>query len=125
MDGSCQAECPQNLVSACSCPGAPAIQGNLYPCHGGETVDIPNFNASNMEAQTMQACANKIGVPDTVPAWNPNPSSIMWGECPTPDYGPLTYHEPAFIALYTFYGSCLVSLIGWTLYKRFREKVVL
>ncbi|KAI7860460.1 hypothetical protein BDC45DRAFT_474316 [Circinella umbellata] len=124
VDGSCQTECSQNLVSACSCPGAPAIQGHLYPCHGGETVDIPNFNASNMEAQTMQACANKIGVPDTVPAWNPNPSSIMWGECPTPDYGPLTYHEPAFIALYTFYGSCLVSLIGWTLYKRFREKVI-
>ncbi|RCI03520.1 hypothetical protein CU098_010396, partial [Rhizopus stolonifer] len=56
--------------------------------------------------------------------WNPNPASVMWGSCPTPDYGELTFAEPVFIALYVFYGSCVFFLVAWTLYKKLREKVI-
>jgi hypothetical protein len=48
----------------------------------------------------------------------------MWGTCPTPDYGELTFTEPVFIALYVFYGSCVFFLSAWTVYKYLREKVI-
>ncbi|KAI8144486.1 hypothetical protein BJV82DRAFT_712442 [Fennellomyces sp. T-0311] len=124
VDGTCRSECTPDIVSLCSCPGAPALQGSVYPCHEGETTDIPNFNSSELEEQTQTACANAIGASAAIPGWMPNPQSMMWGECPTPDYGELNFHEPVFIALYAFYGSCILSWVGWTLYKRFREKII-
>lgn len=122
VDGSCRSTCPPNLVSSCSCPGAPSLHGNIYPCQNTQTVDIPNFDASQKDTQTIQTCSSNMGL-SGVTEWVPNPYQIMWGNCPTPDYGTLNFHEPVFIALYVFYGSCVASLVGWTIYKRLREKV--
>ncbi|CAO3694382.1 unnamed protein product [Rhizopus microsporus] len=36
----------------------------------------------------------------------------MWHECPTPDYGQLTFSESVFIALYVFYGACFFTIIS-------------
>lgn len=47
----------------------------------------------------------------------------MWGDCPAADWGALNYHEPVFIALYVFYGSCVGFLLIWIAYKNIREKV--
>ncbi|KAJ8661683.1 hypothetical protein O0I10_002490 [Lichtheimia ornata] len=124
VDGSCRSSCPSDLQSKCSCPGAPVITVPIYACEEGSRADIHNFVASNKSAQRAEACAIEIGVPTSVSAWDgANPPDMMWGECPTPDYGPLNFHEPAFIALYVFYGSCVAMFILWTLYKRLREKV--
>lgn len=124
VDGQCRASCPADLTSACSCPGAPEIQVPVYACKKGQRVDIPNFVATNKSEQSAEACALDLGISPSTPAWDgANPADVMWGECPTPDYGELNFHEPAFIALYAFYGSCVAMLIFWVLYKRTREKV--
>lgn len=124
VDGECRASCPAGLTSACACPGAPEIQVPVYACLKGQRVDIPNFVATNKSEQSAEACAIDLGVSTSTPAWDgANPADVMWGECPTPDYGELNFHEPVFIALYAFYGSCAAMLIFWVLYKRIREKV--
>ncbi|CDS13844.1 hypothetical protein LRAMOSA06018 [Lichtheimia ramosa] len=124
VDGQCRASCPADLTSACSCPGAPEIQVPVYACKKGQRVDIPNFVATNKSEQSAEACALDLGISPSTPAWDgANPADVMWGECPTPDYGELNFHEPAFIALYAFYGSCVAMLIFWVLYKRTREKI--
>lgn len=111
------------MQSACACPGAPEITVPVYACKEVR-ADIPNFVATNKSAQSAEACALEIGLSPSIPNWDgANPPDMMWGECPTPDYGELNFHEPAFIALYVFYGSCAAMLILWTLYKRMREKV--
>lgn len=125
VDGSCRSSCPSDLKSKCSCPGAPEITVPIYACKEGSRADIHNFVASNKSAQRAEACAIEIGVPTSVSNWDgANPPDMMWGECPTPDYGELNFHEPVFIALYVFYGSCVAMFVLWTLYKRLREKVV-
>lgn len=48
----------------------------------------------------------------------------MWGQCPTPNYGDLTFTEPVFLALYVFYGSCVFFLVTWAIYKSMREKLI-
>ncbi|KAI7883302.1 hypothetical protein K492DRAFT_185103 [Lichtheimia hyalospora FSU 10163] len=124
VDGTCRSSCPSDLKSQCSCPGAPEITVPIYACKEGSRADIHNFVATNKSAQRAEACAIEIGVPTSISAWDgANPPDMMWGECPTPDYGELNFHEPAFIALYVFYGSCVAMFILWTLYKRLREKV--
>lgn len=124
VDGTCRSSCPANLQSGCACPGAPSLSGSVYPCKDGERADIPNFVATNKSAHSAEACAAKLGLPASIPAWSADAEyPIMWGECPTPDYGELTFTEPVFIALYVFYGSCVAMLVLWTLYKRTREKV--
>ncbi|KAI8380316.1 hypothetical protein BD560DRAFT_387815 [Blakeslea trispora] len=124
VDGSCRDACPDSLVSKCSCPGAPALQvSTVYPCLDDARVNIDNFDATRKSEQSAAACSNYLGLSD-VPAWNPNPESIMWGSCPTPDYGALTFAEPVFIALYVFYGSCVFFLVSWYLYKKMRERVI-
>lgn len=122
VDGSCRESCPSNLVSACACPGAPDLVGDLYPCQDTQTVNIVNFDSDN-SSQPYDTCAAAIGI-GNIPSWVPNPYSMMWGKCPTPDYGKLNFHEPVFIALYVFYGSCVASLLGWTAYKQMRERVI-
>lgn len=123
VDGSCRDACPSNLASQCSCPGAPAIQGTLYQCKDGATVNVENFDASNKTLQTEAACASYLGV-SNVGAWEANPQSIMWGTCPTPDYGTLTFTEPVFIAYWVFYGSCAGFLLIWVAYKLIREQAI-
>lgn len=124
VDGSCRDSCPTNLASKCSCPGAPDLQGGaIYQCLDNARPNVENFDSSNKVAQTNQACANYLGL-SNASAWNANPDSIMWGLCPTPDYGELTFTEPVFIALYVFYGCCAAFLGGWAIYKFLREKVI-
>lgn len=124
VDGSCRSSCPTNLASKCSCPGAPAIEGNVYQCLDNNRVNVENFVASNKTAQTHAACAANLGL-SNIANWNANPdTSMMWGDCPTPDWGKLTYTEPAFIAIYAFYGSCAFFLLAWSSYKYLREKVI-
>ncbi|KAI9322428.1 hypothetical protein BX666DRAFT_2147537 [Dichotomocladium elegans] len=120
VDGTCRDRCPTDLISLCSCPGAPALQGAaVYPCRSGNTVDIPNYNST---LQSYSACASGLDI-SPVSNWVPNPAERMWGQCPAPDYGVLTFVEPIFISLYIFYGSCLATLGGWYLYKHKKEKV--
>ncbi|KAL0087372.1 hypothetical protein J3Q64DRAFT_1814053 [Phycomyces blakesleeanus] len=121
IDGSCRTTCPGSLVSICSCPGAPAIDGLVYPCLDGLSVIIPSFDIRNKDLQSMEACSAMTGLVN-VSAWEPSSTSSMWNICPNPDYGSLTFTEPAFISLYVFYSSCVVFLVLWTVYKRWQEK---
>lgn len=123
VDGLCRETCPTSLVSACACPGTPALVGNIYSCGSNNLrTNIPNFVAANKANQSAEACNKAVNL-QNVPNWTPNPQSAMWHECPAPDYGKLAFTEDVFIALYVFYGFCLVSLILWTLYKKTKEKV--
>ncbi|KAI8368373.1 hypothetical protein EDC96DRAFT_441550 [Choanephora cucurbitarum] len=124
IDGSCRDSCPDNIVSKCACPGAPDLQvTTVYPCLDDTRVNIENFDASNKAEQTAAACASYLGL-SNVSSWNPNPESVMWGSCPTADYGALTFTEPVFIALYVFYGSCAFFLVSWYFYKKTRERYI-
>lgn len=49
----------------------------------------------------------------------------MWKDCPAPYYGEVTFTEDVFIAIYAFYGSCVLVLAFWTMYKKAMEKVIL
>ena len=123
VDGKCHATCADDLVSVCACPGAPDLVGKIYSCGNNNLhTNIENFVVEKKADQSAEAC-NKAANIQNVPTWTENPESAMWHECPAPYYGELTFTEPVFIALYTFYGSCLVGLILWTLYKKSREKV--
>ncbi|KAI7873218.1 uncharacterized protein EV154DRAFT_100788 [Mucor mucedo] len=124
VDGECRDTCSESLVSLCGCPGAPALEGKLYPC-SAETIhtNIENFIAENKANQSAEACSRAVNI-QNIPNWSPNPDSIMWKECPTPDYGALTFTEGVFIALYTYYGSCIVVLLTWVLYKNAKEKSI-
>ncbi|KAI9277868.1 hypothetical protein BY458DRAFT_532460 [Sporodiniella umbellata] len=124
VDGTCRTSCSDTLISACSCPGAPALVGKIYSCGPQAQVDIPNFIAGNKSQQSIAACTSAVKLPQVF-AWSENPLSVMWKECPTPDNGSLTFTENIFIALYTFYGTCFLTLILWTLYKGLREKSIL
>ncbi|KAI8144258.1 hypothetical protein BJV82DRAFT_557186 [Fennellomyces sp. T-0311] len=122
VDGTCRSNCPADLKSACSCKFAPEIVGSVYPCVEGQRVNIENFVATNLTEQTAEACSLDLGIDvSAVTEWSPEPESLMWNTCPTPS-GELTFTEPAFIALYTFYGSCAAMLVCWTLYKKSLEK---
>ncbi|KAI9276272.1 hypothetical protein BY458DRAFT_472850 [Sporodiniella umbellata] len=124
VDSVCRESCPTSLQSKCACPGAPALASTpVYKCLNTNRVNIPHFDANKKASQTEQACASNLGL-GTVSPWSSNPESVMWDTCPTPDYGELTFTEPVFIALWTFYGSCVFFLVGWTLYKRFRERLI-
>lgn len=124
IDAVCRDSCSDNLVSKCFCLGAPSLEGSpVYPCLDNALVNVENFESAKKVAQTSAACGTYLGV-SNVSNWNSNPGSIMWGECPTPDYGELTFTEPVFIALYVFYGSCVFFLGGWAIYKSLREKVI-
>lgn len=124
VDGNCRETCDASLVSSCACPGAPALIGLVYSCGSDNNLrtNIENFVADNKANQSAVACAKAANL-ENIPIWSPNPESAMWRECPKPDYGQLTFTEPVFIAIYTFYGSCFVLLTFWTLYKKSREKV--
>ncbi|KAG2225949.1 hypothetical protein INT45_006645 [Circinella minor] len=122
VDGECRESCPSDLKSACSCTFEDPIVGDIYPCTAGQRVNIEHFLATNLTDQTAEACANDLGVSvASVEQWSNNPASLMWNTCPKPSK-PLKFTEPAFIALYTFYGSLVGMLVGWTLYKRTLEK---
>lgn len=124
VDGKCRDTCSASLVSVCGCPGAPALEGNVYSC--GENnlhTNIENFLAENKANQSAEACSKAVNI-QNVPNWTPNPESAMWQECPTPDYGELTFTEDVFIALYAFYGSCIAVICMWVLYKNAKEKVM-
>ncbi|RCH91984.1 hypothetical protein CU097_010719 [Rhizopus azygosporus] len=124
VDSICRESCSSNLISKCACPGAPPLEnGPVYQCLDKSRVNIDNFNSSNKAEQASTVCASHLGL-SNVSSWNLNPNTIMWGTCPTPDYGNLTYTEPVFIALYVFYGSCIFFLGTWALYKNFREKLI-
>ncbi|KAL7321472.1 hypothetical protein PS15m_001236 [Mucor circinelloides] len=124
VDGSCRESCPTDLTSQCACPGAPSLEGGaVYRCLDTARVNVENFDAANKQAQTEAACGNYLGV-SNLTSWNANPQPMMWGTCPTPDYGELTFTEPVFIAYYVFYGSCAFFLIAWSCYKFLREKVI-
>ncbi|KAI7902768.1 uncharacterized protein BX663DRAFT_552164 [Cokeromyces recurvatus] len=122
VDSQCREICDDSLVSVCACPGAPALIGKVYSCGGNNLrTNIENFVVENKANQSAEACAKAANL-QNIPNWLPNPKSAMWHQCPTPDYGQLTFTEPVFIALYSFYGSCFISLFFWFLFKKFTEK---
>ncbi|OBZ81777.1 hypothetical protein A0J61_10175 [Choanephora cucurbitarum] len=124
VDGQCREICEDSLVSACACPGAPALIGKVYSCGNNNLrTNIANFDVINKTSQSAEACALAANL-TSIPIWSPNPESAMWYECPTPDYGKLTFQEPVFIALYAFYGSCFLSLVLWSFYKYIKEKPI-
>lgn len=123
IDGNCHDTCPTNLESQCACPGQPALTTPMFACNK-QTADIPNFVATNKTEQAAAACGAAVNIQGGLPDWNSaNPTGIMWGECPAPDYGTLNFHEPVFLALWVYYGSLVGFLIIWLMYKTAREKV--
>jgi cation-transporting ATPase 13A3/4/5 len=95
----------------------------MFACNK-QTADIPNFVATNKTEQAAAACGAALNIQGALPDWNSaNPTGIMWGECPAPDYGTLNFHEPVFLALWVYYGSLVGFLIIWLMYKTAREKV--
>ncbi|KAI8393977.1 uncharacterized protein BYT42DRAFT_552937 [Radiomyces spectabilis] len=130
VDGTCRSTCPSDLVSKCSCPDAPQLSptGPVYSCRSDFDllVNIPNYvttNKARQSEQVAESCSALVGI-NNIPNWNETAQSVMWGQCPPPDLGTLTYTEPVFIAIYAFYGICLFTLVAWTLYKKAREKVI-
>lgn len=123
VDGKCRETCSESLVSTCGCPGAPALEGKIYPCSENTIhTNIEKFLAENKANQSAEACSKAVNL-HSIPNWSSNPASIMWQECPTPDYGELTFTENVFIALYAYYGSCIAVLLTWVFYKNAKEKV--
>ncbi|KAI8975450.1 hypothetical protein BDF20DRAFT_914379 [Mycotypha africana] len=122
IDGTCRSSCPPDLKSACSCPGAPDLQVPMYQCADTARPNIQSFNSKNKDEQTHSECANYLGL-SKVSSWSSNPQSIMWGECPAPDYGPLNFHEPIFVTAYVIYGSCVFFLLVWAVSKFLRERL--
>ncbi|ORZ13486.1 hypothetical protein BCR42DRAFT_467119 [Absidia repens] len=123
VDGECRDSCPTGLVSSCACPGQPGLSGDMYSCTQ-QYQNIENFVATNKSKQAIAACGQALNI-QTLPDWsNTNPSGIMWGECPAPDYGELNFHEPVFLALWVYYGSLVGFLLIWLAYKTTREKVI-
>lgn len=122
MDGTCRTQCPSDIISKCECRGAPKLQQGaaVYPCKSGDTVDIPNFNSTQLAS--YQACADHLGI-SSVSNWVPEPIQMMWGKCPKPAYGHVTFTEPIYIGIYAFYGLCIGTIFGWLAYKRLKEKV--
>ncbi|KAI9468133.1 MAG: hypothetical protein EXX96DRAFT_114710 [Benjaminiella poitrasii] len=123
VDGICRVSCPAGLVSKCACPGAPTLEGTVYQCLDNARVDVNNFNATIKKEEAEMTCASYLGL-SNLTSWHSNPNQMMWGSCPTPDYGKLNFSEPIFIALYVFYGSCAFFLVFWTAYKNLREKII-
>ncbi|KAI9306449.1 hypothetical protein BJ944DRAFT_48949 [Cunninghamella echinulata] len=132
MDGQCHEgpTCPTNLISACSCSSSNAFTEPVYPCQPFH-VKITNFIIENKQTLATNSCTSFITSQNnnnvtTIQPWNTRPTlnEPMWGDCPAKVYPPLTYTEPVFIALYTFYGSCFLVLIFWWLYKSVRESVI-
>lgn len=71
----------------------------------------------------MAVCGAAVNV-QVLPDWSPTgDASLMWGECPAPDYGTLNFHEPVFLAMWVYYGSLVAFLLMWLAYKTIREKV--
>ncbi|KAI7886821.1 HAD-like protein [Lichtheimia hyalospora FSU 10163] len=124
MDGTCRTHCPSNIISKCECRGAPKLQQGAatYPCKPGDTVDIPNFNSTQLASH--QACADHLGI-SSVSNWVPEPIHMMWSHCPKPAYGHVTFTEPIYIGVYAFYGLCIGTLLGWLIYKRLCEKHII
>ncbi|KAI9303659.1 hypothetical protein BJ944DRAFT_241254, partial [Cunninghamella echinulata] len=126
VDGSCRSSCPTDLTSKCACTGQPSLGQLTYPC-SKTFVDLPNFVARNKTELSYDTCSTYLNIPN-LPKWNPNFNetnpTMMWGECPAPDWGELNFREPVFIALYVFYGSCAGFLLIWVFYKNIREKVI-
>jgi cation-transporting ATPase 13A3/4/5 len=99
------------------------LVGKVYSCGSHLLqVNIENFVVENKANQSAVACAKAANISD-VPTWTNNPRTAMWHECPTPDYGQLTFTENVFIALYVFYGACFFTVIAWTVYKKTVESV--
>lgn len=123
VDGSCRETCSDSLTSVCACPGAPELVGKVYSC-GSNTLytNIEGFIVEEKVNQSAAACSQAAGL-SNIPSWTSNPQSAMWHQCPTPDYGKVTFTEPVFISLYTFYGSCLLVLGLWSIYKKSKERV--
>lgn len=123
VDGQCRETCSDTLISACSCPGAPNLVEKVYSCGSNALyTNIEDFIVELKVNQSAAACSLAAGL-NNIPSWISNPESAMWHQCPTPDYGKMTFTEPVFVSLYTFYGSCLVLLSFWTFYKILKERV--
>lgn len=121
VDGTCRTTCPSDLISACHCGDDSQSRQKAYPC-APNRVKITNFVAENKTQLSLDQCAQALSL--TIPAWYPGiQQPIWWGQCPTRTLLPLNMTEPVFLALYGFYGSCLVSLLAWSLYKSLYEKV--
>jgi cation-transporting ATPase 13A3/4/5 len=125
VDGSCHAGgCPSDLRSFCACFGAPDIVGDMYPCIQDQTVSIPNFDANNKTAQSLEACQKNADI--SVGSWATDAQTPVWNTCPasaTPT-GPPDFTSPFFMAMWIFYASLPVLNCLWTLYKVAREKVI-
>jgi hypothetical protein len=124
VDGQCHSGgCPSDLLSFCACYGAPAIEGDMYPCSQDQVVTIPNFNAANKTAQSLEACQANATL--SVGDWAANATAPVWNTCPVADTpaGPPDFTSPFFLAMWVFYASLPVLNVLWYFYKLAREKV--
>jgi cation-transporting ATPase 13A3/4/5 len=99
------------------------LVGKLYSCGSNALhVNIANFTVEQKVNQSAAACSQAVGL-NNIPSWTSNPENAMWLQCPTPDYGKITFTEPVFVSIYTFYGSCFLVLAFWIFYKHSKERV--
>ncbi|KAI8074516.1 hypothetical protein BC940DRAFT_343132 [Gongronella butleri] len=131
VDGTCQSSCSASLVSACACASETSLQGNVYPCLT-LTVTIKDFDAMNKTEQGLATCQQTVQAGNasiqSVTPWTSNPPASdqtpMWNTCPVAVLPPIRFTEPVYMTIYIFYGSCIVNLILWALYKQFRERSI-
>lgn len=116
-DGTCQTTC-EGIDNMCSC-GDLTLPTNYVPCATGQQVNITHFDPRNAENQTQQACAAAVNVTlsGSYPVYD-QPS--VWVTCPTvvPYF---TWHEPMWIAIWTYVALQAFILVAWHLYKTTRE----
>ncbi|ORZ26131.1 hypothetical protein BCR42DRAFT_364782 [Absidia repens] len=138
MDGQCHdgPTCPTSLVPSCSCNVKDDENNNsgnskaVYPCLP-HRVDITQFVAQNKSSLISSHCEQSIlslsTSIKTITPWHdgiPTADMPMWGQCPVVALPALSFTEPVFLILYSFYGSCVFVLLSWSFYKSIREKAI-
>ncbi|KAK9762721.1 hypothetical protein K7432_011280 [Basidiobolus ranarum] len=118
-DGACHASC-QSIANVCDCGVTSQV---LFPCHSSSLlVDIPNFNGTDREAMTANACNTKLA--KTFPLMSADAKDNMWLSCPAAALPSFTYTEPMFVSIYAIVGAELLLIVAWHMYKTAAEKSV-
>ncbi|KAI8339657.1 hypothetical protein BC941DRAFT_512000 [Chlamydoabsidia padenii] len=93
-----------------------------------QRVKIFDFVAENKTNLAFDQCAQAIMAASpliqSIRPWSPDVRQPMWGPIDNGAPLPLTYTEPVFLALYGFYGACLILLFVWLFYKSIYEKTI-
>ncbi|KAK9694308.1 hypothetical protein K7432_013467 [Basidiobolus ranarum] len=117
-DGACHASCDA-IVNVCDCG---VVSQTLVPCMSGQLVNIPQFNTTEREVMTTNACNKDIG--KDYPLMSSEVKGDMWLKAPVAALPKFTYTEPMFVAVYAIVGFELLLLAIWHLYKSGAERSI-